>query len=771
MVCVPGTQELCYSGPANTATTGLCKAGQHTCNADGSGFGECVGEVVPVPESCATMGDDDCDGMANEEGCACTPNTTAPCYTGPMNTQDVGICKAGTQVCNADGTAYGACMGEITPQTESCLTVEDDDCDGQINEDGMGCVCVPNTTVNCYTGPAMTEGVGACIGGTKACNAQGTAYGPCVGEVVPVAETCNTPTDDDCDGVINESGAGCVCVPNTTGPCYTGPMGTENVGICKGGTHACNAQGTAYGPCVGEILPNAETCNTPTDDDCDGVINEEGLGCVCLPNSTATCYTGPMGTENVGICKGGTKTCNAQGTAYGACMGEVLPMIENCLTPDDENCSGSADGCANGQWSKIAGDLVDQEAWAVTTDGAGNVLVTGYFSGTIDLGGGPLTSMGGTDIFLAKYSGQGVHLWSKSFGSIGGDQGKDITTDAQGNVYITAFANSSIDFGGGILTTLGGKEVCVAKFNSAGVHQWSKRYGGASNEDPAGLDLDSAGNIYVTGTYAGATDFGGGLIPHAGSDDVFLVKLDNLGNHIWSMGFGDILSQDTRDIAVDSLGNVTIVGYFEGTIDFGDGLHTSTGSADMMAAKFTSGGSILGSRAVGGGGAQIADSIAIDNNNNVIISGYVSGTVDFGGGPLVVNGSNDVFVAKYDTFGNHIWSKLFGGGGDQLGFGLAADSLGNIILTGRFVTTIDFGGGVMTSAGMNDIFLTKLSPAGAHIWSHSYGDVAEQWGRDVATDSAGNVVMIGRMQGSADFGQGPLMSAGGYDAFIAKFSP
>jgi hypothetical protein len=201
--------------------------------------------------------------------------------------------------------------------------------------------------VVCYSGPSGTENTGICKAGVSMCNSLGTAYGPCLGEVTPVAEACGTPEDDDCDGMINEEGVDCVCAPGSAAPCYSGPAGTADVGACKSGVSMCNSLGTAYGPCAGEVLPAAETCLTAADDDCDGMANESGAGCVCAPNSTASCYTGPAGTQNVGVCKAGTKTCNALGTAYGACAGQVLPGQETCMTSGDEDCDGqSNEGCA-----------------------------------------------------------------------------------------------------------------------------------------------------------------------------------------------------------------------------------------------------------------------------------------------------------------------------------------------------------------------------------------------------------------------------------------
>jgi hypothetical protein len=340
-VCAPNATAPCYEGPPGTQNVGTCKDGTKTCNPNGTSWGPCVGAVEPGVQLCTSPAQDqNCDGQLNE-GCVCTSGDTIACYGGPAGTENVGPCQGGTQTCNPDGLSYGPCVGQVLPQAETCNTPADDDCDGQVNEDGVGCVCVPGSTASCYSGPAGTAGVGICVAGTKACNALGTAYGPCVGQVLPQAETCNTPDDDDCDGQANEGGVGCVCAPGATQSCYTGPAGTLGFGSCNSGIQTCNALGTAWdAACVGETLPVPETCNTPGDDDCDGLVNEGGLGCVCVPGTSKACYNGPAGTLGLGICSAGTQVCLADGTGYGGCVGEVLPEPETCLDFEDEDCDG-----------------------------------------------------------------------------------------------------------------------------------------------------------------------------------------------------------------------------------------------------------------------------------------------------------------------------------------------------------------------------------------------------------------------------------------------
>jgi hypothetical protein len=178
---------------------------------------------------------------------------------------------------------------------------------------GPHLVVTPNPCeVSCYTGPAKTRGVGACHDGVPTCSDAGDTVIACPGEQLPGRETCNG-VDDDCDGLVdNDVGDG--------GPCYTGPEGTQGVGICHAGSLACVDAGWA---CQGQELPVREVCNC-LDNDCDGVIGDIPVG--------QPCYDGPGGTEGVGACHGGSLACGAGsdcGTSY--CASEVLPQLGVCV--------------------------------------------------------------------------------------------------------------------------------------------------------------------------------------------------------------------------------------------------------------------------------------------------------------------------------------------------------------------------------------------------------------------------------------------------------
>jgi hypothetical protein len=145
--------------------------------------------------------------------------------------------------------------------------------------------------------------------------------------------------------------------------------------------------------------------------------------------------------------------------------------------------------------------------------------------------------------------------------------------------------------------------------------------------------------------------------------------------------------------------------------------------------------------------------------------------VDFGGGPTAGFGSLDTFVAKYSPGGAYLWSRRLGGTNAEEGFGIATDANGNVLLVGTFQGTADFGSGPLTSAGSWDVVAAKYSAAGAPLWSKRFGSSGDDFGYSVATDASGNAIFTGTFQGTVNFGGGSLTATGLTDLFILNLAP
>jgi hypothetical protein len=397
--------------------------------------------------------------------------------------------------------------------------------------------------------------------------------------------------------------------------------------------------------------------------------------------------------------------------------GSVSSYVHPNLGPTTDVFVASYSPSGGFRWERTIGADASEEGLGVATDTAGNVVVTGYQgSYSVDYGGGPQTVLSYNDIFIAKYSAAGAWVWSKTIGGYGYDQGNAIATDIGGNVWVTGYIGKGtigdvgVNFGGGALYSAGGYDVFLVKYSATGQHVWSKRFGSTGTDVGMAVAADGSGNVIVAGTFEGSVDFGGGALTSAGMRDIFVAKYSGTGQYLWSKRFGSSGDDVVNGVAVDSLGDVALSGKFQGSVGFGGTALTSAGGDDAFLVKLSgSAGSQLWAKRFGSTSQDIATGVAVDGSGNVVVSGYYSGAVDFGGGALTSVGI-DVFVAKYNSAGTHLWSKRFGGMDTQISDGVAMASTGAVTVGGFFNVGIDFGTGNLTSAGAFDAFLASIGP-------------------------------------------------------------
>jgi hypothetical protein len=382
--------------------------------------------------------------------------------------------------------------------------------------------------------------------------------------------------------------------------------------------------------------------------------------------------------------------------------------------------------------------------YSVAVDRAGNSIVTGSFFGTVDFGKGNVTSVGRADMFIAKYSADGIAQWVRTFGDASDQFGTAVGTDAVGNVYVTGYYFGTVDFGGGALTS-NAWDILLAKYTANGAHVWSKRMGGSSYDMGQAITVDGQGNLIVGGQFAGTADFGGGPLTSAGGYDGFVAKYDTNGVHQWSRRMGGPALDTVTGMGVDANGNVAAVGYFAGTSNFGGADLTSAGSNDVFVVRYSAAGAHMWSNRFGDADDQRAYAAAVDAAGNIALTGYFYGTVSFGGTPLPnTGGGADIFLAKLSATGGQVWAKSFGtpDAYGEVGEGVAFDAAGNVVLTGEVIRNVDFGGGQLIPPTVTyDPFVAKFSPAGVHQWSKRFSAPWDDHGNAIAVDGAGNVIV------------------------------
>ena len=332
------------------------------------------------------------------------------------------------------------------------------------------------------------------------------------------------------------------------------------------------------------------------------------------------------------------------------------------------------DSDGNFLWAKAFGGASDDEIYSLKVDNNGNVYTTGHFYGSVDFDPGSevytlATSENNRNTFVQKMDTNGNFLWAKSFAG-GANWGTSLNLDSSGNIYTTGtiFGQTDFDPGSGtfLLNSSQYYGTFVQKMDSSGNFLWAKSFGGSYNLNTSYSTVDSSGNIYTTGSFDFPGDYdpsdGTSTLTSNGHQDVFIQKMDASGNFLWAKNFGgscEYCVDVSKSIAVDSFGSIYTTGFFANITDLDPGPG---------------------------------------------IAHYTSA------------GNHDIFIQKLDTVGNFIWGKSFGSSAEFLsetGQSLHVDAEGSVIVTGNFCGIVDFddGSGVanLTPVGYSDIFLLKIT--------------------------------------------------------------
>jgi hypothetical protein len=287
---------------------------------------------------------------------------------------------------------------------------------------------------------------------------------------------------------------------------------------------------------------------------------------------------------------------------------------------------------------------------------------------------------------------QSNRIWATYYGWQDTDFGGCTTTDALGNVYMSGNTYSTSGIAsGGFQNNFGGglEDAFLVKFDIVGNRLWATYYGGSDNDEGNRVTTDIAGNVYLTGTTLSSSGIASGGYQNnpGGGTDAFLVKFDAAGNRLWATYFGGNGNEYGYDVRTDAQNNVFISGRTSSSSGIASGGFQNSyggGSNDAFLAKFNSAGTLLWATYYGGSDDDLGSSVTIDAFGDAFLCGYSNSTsaIASGGFQNLPGGGYDGFLVKFSPSGNRIWATYYGWNGDDKAIGNAIDGSGNIYLCG-----------------------------------------------------------------------------------------
>ncbi len=386
-------------------------------------------------------------------------------------------------------------------------------------------------------------------------------------------------------------------------------------------------------------------------------------------------------------------------------------------------------------WKKIIGGTDNDQSVSLTRTTDNGYVITGY-TGSKDKDFLDMNK-GGYDMFVIKYDSNDKEVWKKNIGGWKNDFGFNVISSDDGGCVITGMTLSNDgDFGG---MNKGGEDIFVVKLNSQGKIVWKKLFGGTKNESCNSIYLTKDNGYILTG-YTKSTDGDfTGFKWYYDYDDVFLMKIDSIGNLMWVKQFGG-QGSDVGVSVFQSSNEEFILSGISGSTD-GDFIGLNKKLSDVFVFRLDSLGNTIWKKSIGGWGYDQVSQIKHYMNNGFILIGKTdSNTDDF---REMNKGGNEMFIIRMDSIGNIIWKKTFGGTKNEESVSMSYSSNGDILVVGHTSSNDGDFYNMNKLVNSNDIFIIKLDSFGELLWKKTYGGKGNDQGRSIDVNDNGSIYVTG----------------------------
>jgi hypothetical protein len=412
---------------------------------------------------------------------------------------------------------------------------------------------------------------------------------------------------------------------------------------------------------------------------------------------------------------------------------------------------------------------------ATAVDAAGNTYEAGSFnSPTFVVDGVTLSSLGGPDGYLAKYTPAGTLAWIRQLGSSGTDAALGVALDAAGNAYVTGFTGNAMTLGNNVALNGTTNRTFVVRYTPQGTPEWAQQSVGFSGG--SGIGVDATGTLHLAGQFSRSLTFESTTITTVGNaTGVFLARFSAATGALQSLvtAFSYVPPTGTGSyqyplLALSVPGEVYVVSGFNQPINFSNFGLTSRGANDVMVAKYSVQGAVQWVQQFGGPGEDRTTGAVADAAGSLYVTGFITGPATFGATTLPGAGDTDGCLVKYQTQGTQQWVQLVGGpGSDGLG-NIRLDAAGNPYVVGNFSSGAQLGALTLPSAGSRDLLVAAYTPLGQVRWAQTAGGPGFDSASSLGLDTRGDIYLLGRFANTCTFGPLALSTGTSSESFLAR---